>query len=57
MGYNVIKKGILQNSIGKALINNNKKGDWIRAFFFDYQRMELIIYLISIEKGTLGDVN
>ena len=39
MGYNVIKKGILQNSIGKALINNNKKGDWIRAFFFDYQRI------------------
>ena len=40
MGYNGIKKGTLQNSIGKALINNNnKKGDWIRAFFFDYQRI------------------
>ena len=40
MGYNVIKKkGTLQNSIGKALINNNKKGDWIRAFFFECQRI------------------
>ena len=39
MGYNVIKKSILQNSIGKALINNNKKGIGLELFFFDYQRI------------------